>query len=201
MRAQESRISVSLGDDLGRYPDEVWELELNHLDMFVEEVIDELNTVIWAEERDVPLHSTVSARTGVHNWGASGSFSEVIMQVTTGTAGGIGATAIAAAIKVVFEKLKSRAEQRVWQIRSLEEAEQLARSGLHRHYQVAVEKLTLVQSAIDAESHRYDLEFAHEDGRKFGAVVGALETTPSCLRLWADGPITRPAPEPPASGS
>ncbi|MEU6392862.1 hypothetical protein [Streptomyces sp. NPDC046939] len=126
----------------------------------------------------------------------------MIMQVTTGTAGGIGATAITAAIKVVFEKLKNSAEQGDWpQVQTLDEAEQLARSGLHRHYQVAVEKLNLVRSGIDAESHRYDLEFVHEDGRKFGAVVGALESTPSCLRLWADDPAERPAPDLPTSGS
>ncbi|KWT61215.1 hypothetical protein ADL21_14645 [Streptomyces albus subsp. albus] len=88
MRAQESRISVALGDDLCRYPDEVWELQLDHIDMSTEDIIDELDVIPWADGREFPNHSTVSARTSKHNWGASTSFSEIIMQVSTGTAGG-----------------------------------------------------------------------------------------------------------------
>jgi hypothetical protein len=109
MRAQESRISVALGDHpAAYYPLEVWDLALDELDMFTEEVIDELSVIPWAENADEPSFSTVSARTTQHNWGASGSSSEIILQVSTGAAGGIGATAIVAAIKTVYEKLKDR---------------------------------------------------------------------------------------------
>lgn len=95
MRAQESRISVALGDHpAAYYPLEVWDLALDELDMFTEEVIDELSVIPWAKNADVPSFSTVSARTTQHNWGASGSSSEIIMQVSTGAAGGIGARAI-----------------------------------------------------------------------------------------------------------
>ncbi|MFC8779717.1 hypothetical protein ACFYY9_11190 [Streptomyces nigra] len=197
MRAQETRVSVALGDDLGHYPDEVWDLELDHLDMFTEEIIDELDAIPWAEGNHAPSHSTVSAQTSKHSWGSSGSYSEIIMQVSTGTAGGVGATAIAAAIKVVYEKLKSRARGDSWRrMPSIEEATRLAQSRIHRHYNVAVDKLTLVRSEVDTETQRYDLEFSHEDGRKFGATVGAVSGMPSCTRVWADGPLARPAPEP-----
>lgn len=201
MRAQESRISVALGDDLGHYPDEVWHLELDHLDMFTEQVIDELDAIPWAEGKQAPSHSTVSAKTGKHSWGASGSYSEIIMQVSTGTAGGVGATAIAAAIKVVYEKLKGRAQGDSWRrMPSAEEAARLGRSRIHQYYDVAVDKLTVVRSSADMETRRHDLEFIHEDGRKFGATIGAITGMPSCTRVWAVGPLERPAPTPPNQG-
>jgi hypothetical protein len=202
MRAQESRISVALGDDLGHYPDEVWDLDLDHLDMFTEEVIDELDAITWAEGEQAPSHSTVSARTGQHNWGASGSYSEIIMQVSMGTAGGAGATAIAAAVKMVYEKLKSRSQGDSWRrLPSTEEAAGLARSRIHQHYDVAIDKLTVIRSSVDAEAQRYDLEFIHEDGRKFGGTVGAITGMPSCTRVWAEQPLERPAPSPPDPGN
>ncbi|MEU6293482.1 hypothetical protein [Streptomyces sp. NPDC046988] len=204
MRAQESRISVALGDDLGYYPDEVWDLGLDHLDMFTEEVIDALSVIPWAEGNDAPSHSSVTARTGQHNWGASGSFSEIVMQVSLGTAGGVGAAAITEAIKATYQKLKSRAQGDSWRsMPSAEDAARLARSRIYRHYDVAVEKLTVVRSTVDAEAQRYDFEFSHEDGRRFGATVGALAGTPSCTRVWVDGaePMPRPAPEPTDPGN
>ncbi|MFD4117093.1 hypothetical protein ACFWSJ_27035 [Streptomyces niveus] len=204
MRAQESRISVALGDDLGCYPVEVWDLELDHLDMFTEEVIDALNAISWAEGNEFPSHSSVSARTAQHNWGASGSFSEIVMQLSLGTAGGVGATAITAAIKATYEKLRGRAQGDPWQsMPSTEDAVRLARSRIHRHYDVDVEKLTVVRSNIDSETQRYDLEFSHEDGRKFGATVGAMTGLPSCTRVWVEGtePIPRPVPEPTNPGN
>ncbi|MEU1020673.1 hypothetical protein ABZ366_00880 [Streptomyces sp. NPDC005904] len=204
MRAQESRISVALGDDLGHYPEEIWDLQLDHLDMFTEQVIDELDAIAWAEGNEYPSHSTVSARTGNHNWGASGSYSEIIMQVSTGTAGGVGTIAIAAAIKVAYEKLKSRSQGDTWRsMPTLEQAANLARSRIHQHYDVATEKLTVIRSDVDSEAQRYDLEFSHEDGRKFGATVGAFPGMPSCTRVWAEGAdlMPRPAPEPPNPGT
>ncbi|MFJ9567757.1 hypothetical protein ACIRQQ_48040 [Streptomyces fuscichromogenes] len=203
MRAQESRISVALVDSMFHYPHEVWDLGLDSLDMFTEEVIDELDAIRWAEEKERPLHGTVVARTGKHNWGAEGSFSEIIMQVSWNAIGGVGAVAVTAAIKTVYGKLKSRAHADVWHsMPSQDQAIEIARSRLHQHYDVAVDRLTVVHSAVDAEAQRQEFEFRHEDGRKFGATVGALAGMPSCTRVWVDGdPLPRPVPEPPDPGN
>ncbi|MBK3569976.1 hypothetical protein [Streptomyces sp. MBT62] len=198
MRAQESRISVALVGHPIYYPYEVWDLGLDQLDMFTEEVIDELDVIAWADgDRN---NHTVSARTGKHSWGAAGSYSEIVMQVSSNVAGGVGAVAITAAIKVVYEKLKGRAQGESWNsIPSSDQAIGLAQDRIHRHYDVDVEKLTVMRSSVDAVAQRYDLEFTHEDGRKFGATVGAIAGMPSCTRVWAEGfePALRPIPVPP----
>lgn len=196
MRAQESRVTVALVSDLSHYPYEVWDLALQHLDMFTEEVIDELGTIPWAEGEKYPRHSTVAAQTGEHNWGASGSFSEIVMQVSTNAGGGVGAVALTAAIKSVYDRLKSRAHGDARRsVPSLEEAALIAKSSLYRHYDVAADGLTVVRSSIDIDAQRYELTFRHEDGRKFGAVVGALAGMPSCTRVWAEGDDLLPRPE------
>ncbi|MEU3555067.1 hypothetical protein [Streptomyces fragilis] len=105
---EETHIAVALQHDPGCYPDEVWDVALHHLDMYTEEVLEELKAIAWAENKEYPSYSSISARSGVHNWGASGSFSELLMQVSTGTAGGVGAAAIIGATKLAYEKLKSR---------------------------------------------------------------------------------------------
>ncbi|MFF1770136.1 hypothetical protein [Streptomyces sp. NPDC058249] len=204
MRAQESRISVALVEDLGHYPHEVWDLGLDQLDMFTEEVIEELDGIAWAEGNDYPSHSTISARTGKHSWGASGSFSEIVMQISSNAGGGVAAVAVTAAIKNAYEKLMSRAYGDTWRsMPSTEQAVDMAKSRLHQHYNVAVDKLTVIRTDVDVEAQRYDLEFSHEDGRKFGATVGAIKRMPSCTRVWAEGAdlMPRPLPEPPDPGN
>ncbi|MGW3312197.1 hypothetical protein ACWDG9_37080 [Streptomyces sp. NPDC001073] len=204
MRAQESRISVELVADLGHYPHEVWDLGLDQLGMFTEEVIEELDAIAWAEGKDYPNHSTISARTGKHSWGASGSFSEIIMQVSSNAGGGIATVAVTAAIKTVYEKLKSRAYGDTWRsMPDADQAVQIAKSTLYRHYNVAGDRLTVIRLDVDVEAQRYDLEFSHEDGRKFGATVGAIKGMPSCTRVWVEGAdlMPRPLPEPPDPGN
>ncbi|MFJ3761113.1 hypothetical protein [Streptomyces sp. NPDC090080] len=204
MRAQESRVSVALTIDLSHYPYEVWDLALQHLDMFTEEIIDELGTIPWAEGKAYPQHSTVSAKTGEHNWGASGSFSEIIMQVSMNAGGGVGAVALTAAIKSVYGKLKSRSHGDARRsVASLDEAARIARSSLYRYYDVAADRLTVVRSSVDVETQRYELEFRHMDGRRFGAVVGAVTGMPSSTRVWVEGDdlLPRPEPEPPSPGN
>ncbi|MCX4449341.1 hypothetical protein [Streptomyces sp. NBC_01789] len=204
MRPQETYIAVSLGDDLGYYPQEVWSLNLTHLDMYTEDVLDELAGITWAEGNDYPNYSAVSATTGERNWGASGSYSEILMQVSTGAAGGVGTLAITAAIKVVYEKLRAHSQSEGWRdLPTAERAAEIARSRLHQHYEVASEKLTVVRSDVDLETQRYDLEFVHEDGRRFGATIGALTGLPWCTRVWVEGadPGLRPLPPVPDPGN
>ncbi|MGW3262796.1 hypothetical protein [Streptomyces sp. NPDC001056] len=195
MRAQESRISVALVGHPIYYPYEVWDLGLDQLDMFTEEIIDELDAIAWADgERS---NHTVSARTGKHSWGAAGSYSEIVMQISSNVAGGVGAVAITAAIKTVYEKLKGRSQGETWNFMpSAERALGLAQDRIHRNHDVDVEKLTVVQSSADAEAQRYEFEFTHEDGRKFGATVGAIAGMPSCTRVWVQNfePGLRPLP-------
>ncbi|MFF9274587.1 hypothetical protein [Streptomyces griseosporeus] len=203
MKATESHIVVALVEDLGHYPYEVWDLGLDHLDMFTEEVLEELHAIAWAEGNRYPSHYTMGGRTGQHNWGASGSFSEIIMQVASNAGGGVGAVATTAAIKSVYEKLRSRAHGDAWRTMPSEErAVELAKSRLHQHYAVAVDKLTVIRSDMDVQAQRYDIELSHEDGRKFGATVGAIRGMPSCTRVWAEGAdlMPRPAPTPPDPG-
>ncbi|MFF0432389.1 hypothetical protein ACFYU9_09240 [Streptomyces sp. NPDC004327] len=199
MKAQEALISVRLVDHPVYYPQEAWDIQLDHLDMYTEEVLEELAIIRWAETSEWPTHSTVSANTTQHNWGASGSFSEIIMQVSTGAMGGVGAAAIAGSIKAIYAKLRARSQGETWSnIPSAEEASRLAKSRLHLHYDVAMDKLTVSRSDIDAEAERYDFNFVHEDGRKFGATVGAAKGIPSCTRVWMETahPILRPTREP-----
>lgn len=106
-KAQESRISVRLADHPVYYPQEAWDLDLDHLDMCTEEAIDELTALRWAENNEWPNHSVVSAKTMQHEWGASGSFSEILMQISTGAVGGVGAADIGGAIKAACGRLKS----------------------------------------------------------------------------------------------
>ncbi|MFC8412422.1 hypothetical protein [Streptomyces coelicoflavus] len=200
---EETHIAVVLQDDHGCYPDEVWDVVLRHLDMYTEEVLQELKTIAWAENKKFPNHSSISARSGVYDWGASGSFSELLMQVSTGTVGGVGAMAIAGATKLVYEKLKSRSRGEAWsQIPTLERAVELASARIHQHYEVAIDELTVARSDVDMEAQRYDIDFVHADGRRFGATVGAITGMPWCTRIWSEGtePLRRPEPVSPMLG-
>lgn len=110
---------------------------------------------------------------------------------------------ITAAVRAAYEKLKGRSRGDAWSsVPSADEATRLAMSRLSQHYDVAIEKLTVVQSSVDTESQRYELAFVHEDGRKFGATVGALAEMPSCTRVWSEAttPMPRPLPTPPDAG-
>ncbi|MFF2787597.1 hypothetical protein ACFVT6_12630 [Streptomyces sp. NPDC058049] len=192
MKAQESRIAVQVVDYPTEPPLEAWDLQLDHLDMYVEEVMEELQAVRWAEKGGAPNHCTIEAKSSRHNWGGSGTFSEIVMQVSTGTVGGVGATAIAAAIKIAYERLRDRSQGESWStIPSADEAVRLARSRLHLHYGADSDKLSVTSSEVDASIQRYDLEFSHEDGRQFGATVGAIDGIPSCTRVWMRGPTPR----------
>ncbi|MFC7929016.1 hypothetical protein [Streptomyces cinereoruber] len=59
---------------------------------------------------------------------------------------------------------------------------------------MAVDKLRVTGSNVDADAERYEIDFVHEDGRKFGAIVGAVEGIPSCtvVRMEAGEPVLRP---------
>ncbi|MFI9598257.1 hypothetical protein ACIHCX_00015 [Streptomyces sp. NPDC052043] len=188
MKTPESHITVAIVEAPDSDPNEVWDLGFWQLDMFTEEVIAELETIAWAEGNEYPNNYSVGARSGRLNWGASGSFSEIILQVGTGTAAGVGAPAITAAIKSVYQKLKKRAQRESLESApTIEDAEQLAKARIHEHYHVAMDRLTVIRSEIATESHRYDFEFSSEDGRKFGATVGAIEGISSCTRIWSEG--------------
>ncbi|MCQ9179834.1 hypothetical protein KMT30_12525 [Streptomyces sp. IBSBF 2953] len=116
----------------------------------------------------------------------------------------LGATAIVAAIKTVYEKLKDRSRGDSWgSVPSIDDAVRIATARIHQHYDVAIDKLTFTRSSLDAEARRHDLVFIHEDGRKFGAPVGAIAEMPSCTRVGAEGVglVPRPAPTPPDPGN
>ncbi|MEU2396877.1 hypothetical protein ABZ764_02640 [Streptomyces pseudogriseolus] len=200
---EETHIAVALQDDPCCYPDEVWDVSLRHLDMYTEEVLEELKTIAWAENKKYPSHSSISARSGVRDWGSSGSFSELLMQVSTGTVGGAGAMAIAGATKLVYTKLKSRSRGEAWsQVPTLERAVELASARIHQHYEVVIDELTVTRSDVDMEAQRFDIEFVHTDGRRFGATVGAITGMPWCTRIWSEGaePLRRPEPGSPVLG-
>lgn len=199
MRPQESYISVSLVEDLSFYPQEVWGICLCDLDLFTEEIVAELDKISWADGNEYPRSRTFSARYGVHEWGASGSFANIAMQLATDAAGGASAVAVVAAIGAVFRKLKSRSQGEMWRtVPTTEEAIRLAKARIKEHYDIAVDNLEVIASEIDAEANRYDLTFAHSDGRKFGATVGAVSGLATCVRVWSDGAtrVPRPLPEP-----
>ncbi|WP_445269026.1 hypothetical protein [Streptomyces sp. DSM 41634] len=188
MKAQESRIAVQVVEYPTEHPQEAWDLQLDHLDMYVEEVMEELQAIRWAEGSHAPNHCSIQAKSSRHNWGGSSTFSEIVMQVSTGTVGGVGATAIGAAVKIVYERLKARSQGESWDtIPSADEAVRIARSRLHLHYGAESDKLRVTSSEVDAGTQRYDLEFAHEDGRQFGATVGAIDGIPSCTHVWMRG--------------
>ncbi|MGA5498191.1 hypothetical protein ACPCSP_27965 [Streptomyces cinereoruber] len=203
VKAQEARVSIELVEHPTYYPEEAWDLDLDLLDMVTEEVMEELAAISWAEGKKYPNFNAVSAKTSQLNWGASGSFTEILMQVSVGAAGGAGGTAIHAAIKLVYEKLKSRSQGESWSnIPSADEAARLAKSRLHQHYGVAADKLRVTGSNVDADAERYEIDFVHEDGRKFGAIVGAVKGIPSCtvVRMESGEPVLRPLPDTQSQG-
>lgn len=204
MKPQESHISVALVEDLAFYPQEVWDLGLTQLDMLTEEIVAEFDAITWAGGSEYPDHSAISAKLGRLEWGASGSFGEFALDVATGSAGGVGAVATVAAIKAMFEKLKGRSQRESWDdVPTEDRAILLTKSRIHRHYGVAEDKLTVVRSDVDTLASRYDLEFLHEDGRKFGATVGAIAGIATCTRIWSEGgdPFPRPTLEAPSGES
>ncbi|MET9460523.1 hypothetical protein ABZY05_36480 [Streptomyces canus] len=184
VQAQESRITVQIVPHPTAYPEEVWEVDLEHVDMSTEEILEELSRIAWAEGGKYPANFVLSGRHGHHSWGASGSFAEFVIQMSSGMGGGLGVLAVQAAIKGAFEKIRKRATRDSWEnLASEEEARNLARMKIHAHYDIPLEDLALTGSQADASTATYAFSFTGL-GKKFGAQVTTLEGITCCTKVW-----------------
>ncbi|GHF80239.1 hypothetical protein [Streptomyces griseosporeus] len=196
MQAQESRVTVQIVSHPTAYPEEVWEVNLEHISMSTEEILDELSKIAWAEGGEYPAHFVLRGQHGHHSWGASGSFGEFVLQLSSGMGGGLGVVAVQAAIKSTFEKIRKRAARDSWEnLATEEEAQNVARMKINSHYDVALDDLTLVGSDVDAQAAKYAFNFRDAQGRSFGAEVMPLEGIVCCSRIWMRNYEMTPRPE------
>ncbi|MFE2094901.1 hypothetical protein [Streptomyces sp. NPDC059460] len=184
-------VIVNLTDYPGTAPEASWILPLDALDMSVEETIEQLQALTWLTGEEHPVMSSLQSRYGVHNWGSSSSFAEFILNMSAGGFGALGATAIDAAVRDTFRKLRDRARGDDWgSVISEEDALSVAKSRIASQYDVEAEELTVRKAQTDAVVRSHEFEFGHADGRAFGAVVGIFKDSPTCMRIWRSGPST-----------
>lgn len=182
-------VIVNLTEHPGVDPEVSWILPLDALDMSVEETIEQLQALTWSTGEDYPVMSSLQSRYGIHNWGSSSSFAEFILSLSAGGLGSLGATAIDAAVRESFRKLRDRARGDDWgDMISEEDAMNVAKSRIVSQYNVEAEVLTVRKVETDVVERSHEFEFVHADGRSFGAVVGIFKDSPTCMRIWRSGP-------------
>lgn len=186
-------VIMNLTDHPGVEPEVSWILPLDSLDMSVEETIEQLQALTWSTGEDYPVMSSLQSRYGIHNWGSSSSFAEFILSLSAGGLGSLGATAIDAAVRNSFRKLRDRARGDDWgDVISEEDALSVAKSRVASQYNVEAEALIVRRAQTDVVERSHEFEFTHADGRSFGAVVGIFRDSPTCTRIWRAGPDAAP---------
>ncbi|WP_327375416.1 hypothetical protein OG393_16545 [Streptomyces sp. NBC_01216] len=166
-------------------PDQVWVLSLDTFQMPADDVIKELEALTWLPGAEYPVMSHISARQGVTNWGASSSFMEFVLEMSSSGLGGVATLAVSAAVKELYSKLRGRSQGDHWgDVISEETAVAVAKQRIASQYGVEGDSLTLSRSETDAANRSFHFAFSHPDGRSFGAEVGILKDAPTCMRIW-----------------
>ncbi|MFD6937322.1 hypothetical protein ACFWAP_14390 [Streptomyces goshikiensis] len=111
-------IVVNLTDYPGSDPQASWIIALDGLDMSVEDMMRELQELTWATKDDYPVMSSLRSRQGVHNWGASSTFAEFILDMSAGGVGALGAVGFQAAVRDLFGRFRVRSRGDYWGPRS-----------------------------------------------------------------------------------
>ncbi|MET3984781.1 hypothetical protein [Streptomyces sp. PvR034] len=189
METLSARVIVNLTKYPRGEPETSWVISLDSLGISVEEAMAELQTLTWMAGKQYPVMSSLNSRLGIHNWGASSSFVEFVLDMSAGGLGGLSATAIDTAVRDLFSRFRSRARSDEWgALISEEDALSVARSRISTQYSVAVEDLAVQRAEADASDQSHSFGFSHPDGRSFGAVVGIVKDSPTCMRIWREGP-------------
>ncbi|QGZ49990.1 hypothetical protein GPZ77_17855 [Streptomyces sp. QHH-9511] len=172
-------------------PDEIWILNVEGLEMTADEVIKELQDLTWPPGQPFPLMSNIGARQGIMNWGASSSFSEFLLEMGAGGLGGLEAAGLGAAIRYTYGKFRARSQGDPWEDSISEDvALAQAKARIVEYYSVAEDDLSVQRSETDGVDEIFKFTFIHLDGRTFGAEVGVIRQSPTCMRLWRAAPST-----------
>ncbi|MFE7515625.1 hypothetical protein ACFU8I_31035 [Streptomyces sp. NPDC057540] len=176
---------VKLTDHPALDPDEVWIFSLDSFDMPADDVIKELEALTWLRGAQYPAMSQISSRQGITNWGASSSFMEFVLEMSSNGAGGVATVVVSEAVKALYSKLRGRSRGDHWEdVVSEETAIAVAKRRITSQYNVEGDSLTLSRSETDAANRSFHFTFSHPDGRSFGAEVGILKDAPTCMRIW-----------------
>ncbi|WP_128643420.1 hypothetical protein [Streptomyces sp. SS] len=176
---------MKLTDHPTSAPDEVWILSLDSFQMPADDVIKELEALTWLRGAEYPTMSRISSRQGITNWGASSSFIEFVLEMSSNGAGGVGTVVVAAAVKALYSKFRERSQGDHWgDVVPEETAIAVAKLRIASQYSVESESLTLSRSETDAANRSFTFTFNHPDGGSFGAEVGILKDAPTCMRIW-----------------
>ncbi|GAB3952919.1 hypothetical protein [Streptomyces sparsus] len=180
-------VIVNLTEHPQSEPETSWIIALDSLDMSVEDTASQLESLTWLSGEQYPVMSSLNSRHGVHNWGASSSFAEFILNVSAGGLGGLGAAAVDAAVRDLFGKFRERSAGDQWgNVISEEDAARVALARISTQYGVPSTELTIHKALTDAANCSHEFSFKHADGRAYGAVVGIVEDSPTCMRLWRE---------------
>ncbi|MFF7394555.1 hypothetical protein ACFZAE_39850 [Streptomyces scabiei] len=187
MTPSTTTVIVNLTDHPSGDPETSWIIALDSLAVSVEDVMSELERLTWLAGEEYPAMSSLQSRQGAYNWGASSSFAEFVLSIASGGMGGLSAMAVDAAVRDVFRKLRERANGDDWgNVISEEEASQVAMSRIATQYGVPSEELTVQRAETYATTPAHEFLFRHADGRTFGAVVGIVKDSPTCMRIWRE---------------
>ncbi|MEU8838485.1 hypothetical protein AB0D97_05030 [Streptomyces roseus] len=188
MEALTAKVIVNLTEYPGMQPDTSWVLSLDSLDIPAEEALGELRTLSRIGPTGRPVPNSLSSRAGEHDWGGSSSSAEFLLELSAGGLGALSATAIDAAVRDVFRRLRARARSDSWgELMTEEQALGAARTRIAAQYGVPADELVVQGAEVDAVEGTHAFTFSHADGRSFGAVVGLLKDAPSCMRVWRKG--------------
>ncbi|MFJ3911236.1 hypothetical protein [Streptomyces vinaceus] len=191
MEALTTSVIVNLTEYPGTEPEVSWILSLDSADITVEEAIAELRALAWMAGQKHPTPNSVRSRQGIHDWGGSSSFAEFVLEMSAGGLGGLSATAIDAGVRDVLSRFRGRARSDAWgDLISEEDALRVARSRVATQYSVAAEDLVVERAEANARDQSHSFRFRHTDGRSFGADVGIVKESPSCMKVWREEPGT-----------
>ncbi|WP_406187786.1 hypothetical protein [Streptomyces anulatus] len=186
MEVLSARIAVRLTSGLHRPPREAWTLSLIEIGVPVEGIKEDLATLTTLDgELDFPVSNSLSVQTSETNWGASGSFGEFILELSSDALGGAGGMGIGAGIGFLISKVKGRT-QSAFPSQPLDRAQaaELVRTHIALHYTEVGEDLIEIASSLALDTGVHEFTFKSPSGREYGGTAGEISGAPTCTRVW-----------------
>ncbi|MFD3379221.1 MULTISPECIES: hypothetical protein [unclassified Streptomyces] len=186
MEVLSARIAIRLAPGPHQPPHEAWTLSLIEIEVPVEGIKEDLTSLTTLNGTlDFPVSNSLSVQTRETNWGASGSFGEFILDLSTGALGGASGVGIATGIEYVVAKVKGRIQD-VFPSQSIDrsQAAELVRTHIELHYTEPSGDLTEVASSTALDTGIHEFTFKSPSGREYGGTAGEISGAPTCTKVW-----------------
>ncbi|MGW7330568.1 hypothetical protein ACWGIU_18635 [Streptomyces sp. NPDC054840] len=194
MRVLDIRVVVRAVRLPAEPPESAWTLELGEVDLTADEILHELHKITTLDGKlKYPHPNRLRSTENQHDWGASASFGEYLLEFSSDYGAGVGAAATFAAIQHAFRRISARSTHAPSREPiSIDEARQLLRDHLAVNFTTALDQLTEIEYSHDLESEMHKFTFALPSGERFGGTIGSGEGALRCTNVWRRSSVPTP---------